>query len=111
MCVSTEEGTQIRYEQRGHKSLTWHIGRWLWNTHVCPGWQLALKFPLTAGPAVVHPPEEELLEPALEMTDEIFHSRCCGGRPRGEGACRPAWGDGRVEDKAMSVPRLPRVFG
>ena len=45
------------------------------------------------------------------MTDEIFHSRCCGGRPRGEGACRPAWGDGRVEDKAISVPRLPRVLG
>ena len=79
---------------------------------MCPGWQLAFKFPLRVGPAIVHLPEEELLEPALEMTDEVFHSRCRGeGRPRGEGACHPAWGDGRVEDKAMGVLRLPRVFG
>lgn len=78
---------------------------------MCPGWQLALKFPLTAGPAVVHLPEEEPLEPALEMTDEIFHSRCRGGEAQRRGACHPAWGDGHVEDKAVRVPRLPRAFG
>ena len=51
------------------------------------------------------------MEPALEMTDEIFHSRCRGGEAQRRGACHPAWGDGRVEDKAMRVPRLPRAFG
>ena len=44
--------------------------------HMCvPRLAAGIQIPTKSWTSIVHLPEEELLEPSLEMTDEVFHSR------------------------------------